>query len=92
MSHVTLSELRQNMARYLDGVATDREPLVVTRPAGRGNVVIMSEDEFTAWQETVHLLSSPANAKRLMASVKQAQAGTARERSLLVPGKSTKTP
>ncbi|ODT18122.1 MAG: hypothetical protein ABS35_24315 [Kaistia sp. SCN 65-12] len=92
VSHVTLSELRQNMARYLDGVTADREPLVVTRPAGRGNVVIMAEEEFAAWQETVHLLGSPANAKRLIASAKQAKAGTARERSLLAPGKSTKIP
>lgn len=91
MAHVTLSELRQHMARYLDGAIADREPLVVTRPAGRGNVVIMSEDEFAAWQETVHLLSSPANVKRLTASVKQARAGMARERSLLPPAKPTKT-
>ena len=80
MGHVTFSDLRQNMASYLDRVADDREPLVVTRSGGKGNVVIMSEDEFAGWQETVHLLSSPRNARRLLDSVRQARAGKAKQR------------
>jgi len=87
MSHVTFTELRQRMATYFDRVAEDREPLVVTRSGGKGNVVVMSEAEFAGWQETVHLLSSPKNAERLMASVRQAKAGRAKERALLTPKK-----
>jgi antitoxin YefM len=86
MSHVTFSELRQNMAGYFDRVSEDREPLVVTRQ-GKGNLVVMSEKEFEGWQETVHLLSSPKNARRLMESVRQIQANGARERDLLIPEK-----
>ncbi len=86
MSHISFTELRQNMAGYFDRVIADREPLVVTRTGGKGNVVVMSEDEFAGWQETVHLLSSPKNAERLMTSIRQAKAGGARERSLLAPG------
>jgi antitoxin YefM len=82
MAHVSLTELRQNIATYFDQVTEDREPLVVTRQGGKGNVVIMSEEEFTGWQETVHLLSSPANATRLMASVRQAREGGTQEREL----------
>jgi antitoxin YefM len=85
MSHVSFSELRQNMARYFDQVSEDREPLVVTRGRGKGNLVVMSEDEFAGWQETVHLLASPQNAERLAASIRQARAGGARERTLVVP-------
>jgi antitoxin YefM len=85
MSHVSFSELRQHMASYFDRVSDDREPLVVTRQGGKGNLVIMSEEEFAGWQETVHLLASPKNADRLMASIRQAKAGRARERALLVP-------
>jgi len=87
MSHVSISEFRQRMASYFDRVAEDREPLVVTRQGGKGNLVVMSEDEFAGWQETVHLLSSPRNAKRLMASIRQVQAGGARERELIAPSK-----
>lgn len=88
MSHVTFTELRQNMATYFDRVAEDREPLVVTRSGGKGNVVVMSEAEFASWQETVHLLSNPKNAERLMASIRQAKAGKAKERVLLTPKQS----
>ena len=87
MSHVTFTDLRHRMASYFDRVTNDREPLVVTRQGGKGNVVIMSEAEFAGWQETVHLLSSPRNAERLMASVRQARAGDTSERELFVPDK-----
>lgn len=85
MAHVSFTDLRRNMARYFDRVAADREPLVVTRQASKGNLVVMSEEEFVGWQETVHLLSSPKNAERLVASIRQARAGSARERKLLAP-------
>jgi antitoxin YefM len=85
MSHVSFTDLRQHMAKYFDQVAADREPLVVTRQGGKGNLVIMSEEEFAGWQETVHLLSSPRNAERLQAAIRQLRAGGARERELIVP-------
>jgi antitoxin YefM len=87
VAHISFTELRQHMASYFDRVTEDREPLVVTRQGGKGNLVVMSEDEFTGWQETVHLLNSPKNAERLMASIRQVKAGGARERELLVPRK-----
>jgi antitoxin YefM len=40
----------------------DSSLLFVTRQGGKGTVVIMAEEEFAGWQETVHLLSSPKNA------------------------------
>jgi antitoxin YefM len=86
MSRVSFSELRQNLATYFDRVTVDCEPLVVTRTeTGKSNLVIMSEEDFAGWQETVHLLSSPKNAERLMASIRQARAGEAREHELVVP-------
>jgi len=39
----------------------------------------------------VHLLSSPKNAERLMASIQQIKAGGARERKLRAPGKALET-
>ena len=82
MAQVSFTDLRQNMATYFDRVTDDREPLLVTRQGGKGNVVILSEEEFTGWQETVHLLSSPKNAARLLTSIRQLDAGTGQSREL----------
>jgi len=86
MGHVSLTDLRQHMARYFDRVTEEREPLVVTRQGGKENVVVLSEAEFRGWQEAVHLLSSPKNAERLMEAVRQIEAGQTQERALIVPG------
>lgn len=82
MGHVSYTDLRQNLARYMDQAVADRAPIVVTRQGGKGNVVLMSEDEFSGWQETVHLLRSPANAQHLLRSVRDAEAGRTQERAL----------
>lgn len=87
MAHVSYSDLRQNLARYMDEAVESRAPILVTRRGGKGNVVILSEEEFEGWQETVHLLRSPANAERLFRSVRSAETGHAEERDL-VPAKS----
>ena len=83
MAHVSYTTLRQNLARYLDEVVDSCVPIVVTRQAGKGNVVILSEEEFEGWQETVHLLRSPANAHRLLRSVRSADAGATQARNLV---------
>ena len=83
MAHVSFTDLRQNMASYFDRVTDDREPLLVTRQGGKGNVVILSEEEFAGWRETVHLLSSPANAARLLAAVRELDAGQGHSRELV---------
>ena len=45
----------------------------------------MSEEDFTAWTETVHLLRSPKNARRLLDSIAAAEAGEARHHELIDP-------
>ena len=83
MDHVSYTDLRQNLARYLDQAVDSRAPILVTRQGGKGSVVILSADEFAGWEETVHLLASPVNAKRLLASIRAAEAGQTTERELL---------
>jgi antitoxin YefM len=85
VAHVSYTELRQNLARYMDQAVDDRIPIVVTRQGGKGNVVILSEEEFEGWQETVHLLSNPANAKRLLESIREADSGLTTEHELVEP-------
>jgi antitoxin YefM len=82
MAHVSYSELRNNLASYMDQVCDDRAPLVVTRQNAR-SVIMMSEEDYEGLMETVHLLKSPANAARLLRSIKQADQGQLTERDIV---------
>lgn len=86
MSHITFTELRHDMAGYLDQVSDGGAPLIVTRQDGKSNVVIITEDEYAGWQETVHLLSNPKNAAHLVEAVRQARAGETEEHALIQSG------
>jgi len=83
-SHVSYTDFRGRLAAYMDQVWDSHAPLYVTRQGGRA-VVVMSEEEFDGWMETFHLLRSPANARRLLASIGSANAGKLRERRLVEP-------
>ncbi|MDO9563815.1 MAG: type II toxin-antitoxin system prevent-host-death family antitoxin [Bradyrhizobium sp.] len=84
MAHVSYSELRTNLASYMDQVCDDRAPLLVTRQNAR-SVVLMSEEDYEGLMETVHLLKSPANAARLLRSIAQADQGKLTERDIAEP-------
>ena len=87
MTHVSYSELRNNLASYMDEVCDNRAPLFVTRQNAR-SVVLMSEDDYENLMETVHLLKSPANAARLLRCIKDADEGKLTEREIIEPAKS----
>jgi antitoxin YefM len=84
MSHVTFTDLRNNLAKHLDKVEQDRTELVVTRQ-NHDPVVIVSLAEWEGMKETLHLLSTPANAERLRRSIADANAGKTFERELIEP-------
>lgn len=82
MGHVTYTELRSNLARYMDEVCDSRDALLVTRQNAR-SVVMVAEEEYEGLMETVHLLRSPANAARLLESIDQANRGQVEEREII---------
>ena len=82
MRTTSYSELRKNLASALDKVVEDREPVIITRDRGKPAAVLMSLEEFTSWEETLHLLRSPANAARLAAAVEALDKGDGTERKL----------
>lgn len=84
MGSVTYTELRENLARYMDEAVESRAPIVVTRQ-GKSPVVMMSLEEFEGWQETVLLLSNPRNAEVLLRSIRDADAGRVEEHELIWP-------
>jgi antitoxin YefM len=82
MGYVTATELRAHLAKHLDKLEQDRTELVVTRQ-NREPVVIMPLAELEGLRETLHLLSSPANAEHLRRSIAQLNAGKGAERDLI---------
>jgi len=86
MANVSYSQLRSNLASYMDEVCDNHAPLLVTRQNAR-SVVLMSEADYEGLIETVHLLKSPANATRLLRSIKEADQGQLTKREPIEPAK-----
>jgi antitoxin YefM len=70
MRTISCSEFRKNLAGVLDTVVEERELVIITQGRGKPAAVLMSLEEFTSLEETLHLLRSPANAARLMEATK----------------------
>lgn len=57
MTTITATEARRLLYKLLDEVSDSHEPVQIT--GRRGNAVLVSEDDWRAVQETLHLLSIP---------------------------------
>ena len=68
MNTISCTAARQSISHTISTVLNDRVPVRVTNKR-LGSVIIMPEDDFNSWQETVYLLKSPANARRLMEGI-----------------------
>ncbi|MEE4608985.1 MAG: type II toxin-antitoxin system prevent-host-death family antitoxin [Desulfobacteraceae bacterium] len=82
MDAISYTAARQNLAKTMEKVCRDRTPVIVTRKAS-GSVVIMSLEDYESLEETAHLLRSPENARRLMASIDQLEKGKGREGNIV---------
>lgn len=82
MRTMSYTESRARYAEVLDAVVNDREEVVITR-AGHEPAVIVSLDDYESLKETAYLLRSPANARRLLESIDQLEAGKGVERELI---------
>ena len=84
MDVFTFREARARLGTVMDRVVRDRTPVVVVRKGGEA-VVLVSLADWAAMEETLHLVSSPANAQRLAAAIGQLDAGAGSERDLIEP-------
>jgi antitoxin YefM len=66
----------------MDKVNEDGTPVLITRQRGKP-AVLMSLEDFNSYEETAHLLRSPANAARLRRAVRELKAGRGRARKLV---------
>lgn len=81
MKIVTYSEARSALKTVLDRVHEDADLTVISRRDG-ADAVVMSLDHYQSIMETMHLLSTPANAAHLAKSIAQHKAGKAKRREL----------
>ena len=68
------SEFRGDLKKFLDSVEFNKETLIIKRGKGNGTV-LLSLDEYNSLMETVHLLSTKANADHLYESIEQMKKG-----------------
>jgi len=74
MRVINFSEARNRLKSVLDQVVEDADYTIISR-RDADDAVVMSLEQFNGLMETVHLLSSPANAAHLSKSIKQYRSG-----------------
>lgn len=82
MKAITSKQAKQELDEIIDRVSLDVEPTILCSDRGT-QAVLMSLDEFNSWQETLYLLSNPANVKHLLESIEQAKSGKRSVRELI---------
>ncbi len=70
MESILYSNLRKNLASMLDKVNNDHCPVLITRQKGEP-AVLMSLKDFQAYEETMYLMRSPENMRRLDKSIQE---------------------
>lgn len=84
MQTVSYTEARDNLKRVIDQAVTSRAPVLITRQRGE-NVVMVSAEEWAGMEETLYLMSSPANAKHLLDGISELDAGLGEVHELTKP-------
>lgn len=82
MRAANFTEFRTNLKEFLDDVENNNETLIIKRGSGHGTVLI-SLDEYNSILETMHILSSKANADRLYESIEQMKTGKSFQKELI---------
>ncbi len=82
MQSVLFEDAKKQLDSLCEKTCQDHEPYIINR-ADHNHVVVMSLEDFNAWQETQYLLSTPANAERLLRSLTSARNGKLTERELI---------
>jgi antitoxin YefM len=71
MLKTSYTNARANFAGLCDEVTNNREIVIIGRRKGE-SVAMISADELESLVETAHLMRSPKNAQRLLASLERA--------------------
>ncbi len=69
MMTITYSAARRELAATIKNVLDSREPVIISKKEGK--VIMMSLDDWNAWQETFTLLSNPHMAEKLQQGIEE---------------------
>ena len=69
MSVLSATEARAKLYGLIDQAASTHQPILIT--GKRGNAVLISEEDWNAITETLHLLSIPGMRKSIKAGLHQ---------------------
>ncbi len=70
----TYTQARENLATLLDQIEQDNTIAVIHR-RGHKDIALLTADELSSLLETVYLLRSPANARRLLEALEESKKG-----------------
>ena len=82
MDAISYSNFRTHLAGTLDKVNDNHKPVLITRQNGKP-AVVMSLDDFQAYEETAYLMASPKNAERLNQAIGEIEAGKIIKKGLI---------
>lgn len=81
MKALSYTAARSNLAKTMERICDDHEPVVITR-RNEHSIVMLSLEDYEALEETAYLLRSPKNMKRLIESISQLEHGDGSLREL----------
>ncbi len=67
MTTISITEARAKLYRLVDQAASDNTPILIT--GKRSNAVLVSEDDWRAIQETLHLVSIPGMRESILEGI-----------------------
>ena len=82
MDAISYTVARANLAKTMEKVCNDHDPVIITREEDPP-VVMLSLEDYQSMEETAYLLRSPANARHLLESIAELEAGKGTERELI---------
>ena len=77
MHTLSATEARANLYRLIDETAQSHEPILIT--GKRTNAVLISSEDWSAIQETLHLLSIPGIGESIKAGMAEPLTSSATE-------------
>ena len=80
-TQIMYEQAQANLDELCNQVVENREAIIIDWE-GAENVALIAADELSSMEETLYLLSSPANATRLYAAIEQAKARTVQPQTI----------
>jgi antitoxin YefM len=82
MDAISYSSARANLVSTMNQACNDHAAIIITRKS-EAPVVMISLEDYQAMEETTYLLRSPVNARNLLESIAELEAGKGTEHALI---------